>query len=92
MKGSGSTAYRPKCERSAELIQSYFAEHQLRPGDRLPTVQGLGEQFVVSRTIVRDAANLSPVARFCAVCRLADIVSHMGIKVGRTLPLGCILL
>jgi GntR family transcriptional regulator, transcriptional repressor for pyruvate dehydrogenase complex len=58
MKGSGTTAYRPQYERIAELIQSYIAEHQLRPGDRLPTEQELGEQFGVSRTIVRDAVKV----------------------------------
>ncbi len=58
MKQSGSTGYRPQYEQIAELIQGYIAEHQLRPGDRLPTELELGEQFGVSRTIVRDAVKV----------------------------------
>jgi GntR family transcriptional regulator, transcriptional repressor for pyruvate dehydrogenase complex len=58
MTGSGRSAYRPQYERLAELIQSYIAEHQLRPGDRLPTEQELAEEFGVSRTIVRDAVKV----------------------------------
>ena len=57
MKRTGAV-YRPQYERVAELIQSYIAEHQLQPGDRLPTEQELGEQFGVSRTIVRDAVKV----------------------------------
>ncbi|MGO8948283.1 MAG: FadR/GntR family transcriptional regulator [Ktedonobacterales bacterium] len=58
MKQSGSTGYRPQYERIAELIQGYIAEHQLQPGDRLPTELELGEQFGVSRNIVRDAVKV----------------------------------
>jgi GntR family transcriptional regulator, transcriptional repressor for pyruvate dehydrogenase complex len=58
MKRSVRTAYRPQYERIAELIQGYIAEHQLQPGDRLPTEQELGEQLGVSRTIVRDAVKM----------------------------------
>lgn len=61
MKRSG-TVYRPQYERVAELIQGYIAEHHLQPGDRLPTEQELGEEFGVSRTIVRDAVKmLTPI-------------------------------
>ena len=58
MNGSGRPTYRPQYERLAELIQSYIAEHQLRPGDRLPTEQEFAQQFGVSRTIVRDAVKV----------------------------------
>jgi len=58
MKQSGSTGYRPQYEQIAELIQGYIAEHQLQPGDRLPTELELGEQFGVSRNIVRDAVKV----------------------------------
>ena len=51
-------AYRPQYERIAELIVEYIGKHQLRPGDRLPTEQEFGEQFGVSRTIVRDAIKM----------------------------------
>ena len=57
MKRSG-TVYRPQYERVAELIQSYVADHNLQPGDRLPTELELGEEFGVSRTIVRDAVKV----------------------------------
>jgi DNA-binding FadR family transcriptional regulator len=50
--------YRPQYERIAELIVEYIAEHQLHAGDRLPTEQEFGEQFGVSRTIVRDAIKM----------------------------------
>jgi GntR family transcriptional regulator, transcriptional repressor for pyruvate dehydrogenase complex len=58
MKRSGTTGYRPQYERIAEQIQGYITEHHLQPGDRLPTEQELGEQFGVSRTIVRDAVKV----------------------------------
>lgn len=58
MKESGKPAYRPQYERLAELIQSYIAERELQPGDRLPTEQELAQQFGVSRTIVRDAVKV----------------------------------
>jgi GntR family transcriptional repressor for pyruvate dehydrogenase complex len=58
MTGSRRSTYRPQYERLAELIQSYVAEHQLRPGDRLPTEQELAEEFGVSRTIVHDAVKV----------------------------------
>jgi DNA-binding FadR family transcriptional regulator len=58
MKRSGTTGYRPQYERIAEQIQGYITELHLQPGDRLPTEQELGEQFGVSRTIVRDAVKV----------------------------------
>ncbi len=53
-----SDGYRPQYERVAELIEEYIAELHLQPGDRLPTEQDFGEQFGVSRTIVRDAIKM----------------------------------
>lgn len=53
-----SPVYRPRYERIAELIVEYIGKHQLRAGDRLPTEQEFGEQFGVSRTIVRDAIKM----------------------------------
>ncbi len=50
--------YRPQYERIAELIVEYVAKHQLHAGDRLPTEQEFGDQFGVSRTIVRDAIKM----------------------------------
>src|SRR5260370_34289036 len=51
-------AYRPRYERIAEPIVEYIGQHQLRAGDRLPPEQEFGEQFCVSRTIVRDAIKM----------------------------------
>src|SRR5262249_48903016 len=53
-----SPTYRPRYERVAELIVEYIGKHHLRAGDRLPTEQEFGEQFGVSRTIVRDAIKM----------------------------------
>jgi DNA-binding FadR family transcriptional regulator len=50
--------YRPHYERIAEMIVEYIGKHQLRPGDRLPTEQEFGQEFGVSRTIVRDAIKM----------------------------------
>jgi DNA-binding FadR family transcriptional regulator len=55
---SQTPVYRPQYERIAELIVEYIGKHQLRAGDRLPTEQEFGEQFGVSRTIVRDAIKM----------------------------------
>ena len=42
-------------DRVAELLRASILERQLRPGDRLPTERELGDQFGVSRTVVREA-------------------------------------
>jgi len=39
----------------AELLLRTIVEQRLRPGDRLPSERELGEQFGVSRTVVREA-------------------------------------
>src|SRR5215472_3613476 len=58
MEKDKSPGYRPQYERIAELITEYIADQHLSPGDRLPTEQEFGEQFGVSRTIVRDAIKM----------------------------------
>jgi len=40
------------------MIVEYIGKHRLHAGDRLPTEQEFGEQFGVSRTIVRDAIKM----------------------------------
>jgi GntR family transcriptional repressor for pyruvate dehydrogenase complex len=47
--------YRPQYEIVSQKIVEFINEAGLKPGDRLPTEQGLGEQFGVSRNIVREA-------------------------------------
>jgi GntR family transcriptional repressor for pyruvate dehydrogenase complex len=42
-------------DRVADLLRASILERQLRPGDRLPTERELGDQFGVSRTVVREA-------------------------------------
>lgn len=42
-------------DRVAQLLRESILERQLSPGDRLPTERELGEQFGVSRTVVREA-------------------------------------
>lgn len=47
--------YRPQYEIVAEKIVELIYQAGLKPGERLPTEQGLGEQLGVSRNIVREA-------------------------------------
>lgn len=55
---SASSAYRPGYETIAEKIIEFIHASGLRPGDRLPTEQNLGEQLGVSRAMVREAVKL----------------------------------
>ncbi len=47
--------YRPQYETTAERIIEYITTAALKPGDRLPTEQKLGEQLGVSRSVIREA-------------------------------------
>ncbi|MGH2945550.1 MAG: FadR/GntR family transcriptional regulator [Solirubrobacteraceae bacterium] len=42
-------------DKVAARIRETILEQQLRPGDRLPSERRLGEQFEVSRTVIREA-------------------------------------
>ncbi len=53
--GGANGQYRPQYEVVSERIVEYIQQAGMKPGDRLPTEQGLGEQFGVSRNIVREA-------------------------------------
>jgi GntR family transcriptional repressor for pyruvate dehydrogenase complex len=53
-EGTPST-YRPQYEIAAEKIVEFISTTALKPGDRLPTEQKLGEQMGMSRGIVREA-------------------------------------
>ncbi len=48
-------SYRPQYETVAERIIDYILEAKLKPGDRLPPEQKLGEQLGVGRSVVREA-------------------------------------
>src|SRR5262249_41804309 len=42
-------------ERVADEVLASILEQRLRPGDRLPSERELGDQFGVSRTVIREA-------------------------------------
>ena len=42
-------------DRVAEEILSSIRSHRLKPGDKLPSERELGDQFQVSRTVIREA-------------------------------------
>lgn len=50
--------YRPGYELVAERLLHYIAEQNLRPGDRLPTEQGLAEIFDATRNVTREAVKV----------------------------------
>lgn len=50
--------YRPGYELVAERLLQYIAEQNLRPGDRLPTEQGLAEIFGATRNVTREAVKV----------------------------------
>ncbi|MBO0779942.1 MAG: FadR family transcriptional regulator [Ktedonobacteraceae bacterium] len=58
MSRSTTSTYRPGYETIAEKIVDFIHTSGLRPGDRLPTEQNLGEQLGVSRAMVREAVKL----------------------------------
>ncbi|PJJ62003.1 FadR/GntR family transcriptional regulator [Compostimonas suwonensis] len=47
--------YRPGYELVAERLLQYIAEQDLRPGDRLPTEQGLADALDATRNVTREA-------------------------------------
>ena len=50
--------YRPGYEVVADRLLHYIAEQDLRPGDRLPTEQGLAEILGVTRNVTREAVKV----------------------------------
>jgi DNA-binding FadR family transcriptional regulator len=50
--------YRPGYELVAERLLHYIAEQDLRPGDRLPTEQGLAEILGATRNVTREAVKV----------------------------------
>ncbi|SDO84578.1 FadR/GntR family transcriptional regulator [Actinacidiphila guanduensis] len=56
--GEGTGRYRPGYELVAEQVLSYIADQGLRPGDRLPTEQGLAEILGATRNVTREAVKV----------------------------------
>lgn len=50
--------YRPGYELVADRLLHYIAEENLRPGDRLPTEQGLAEALGATRNVTREAVKV----------------------------------
>lgn len=53
-----SDRYRPGYELVAEQLLGYIAQQDLRPGDRLPTEQGLAEILGATRNVTREAVKV----------------------------------
>lgn len=53
-----SHPYRPGYELVAEQLLNYIAQENLRPGDRLPTEQGLAQILGASRNVTREAVKV----------------------------------
>ncbi|MFZ4895614.1 FadR/GntR family transcriptional regulator [Plantibacter sp. Mn2098] len=56
--GAPTEPYRPGYELVAERLLQYIAAENLRPGDRLPTEQGLAEILDVTRNVTREAVKV----------------------------------
>ena len=56
--GRDGGRYRPGYEVVADRLLHYIAEQDLRPGDRLPTEQGLAEILGVTRNVMREAVKV----------------------------------
>ncbi len=86
-KASPIAVYRPHYERIAELIVEYIGKHQLHAGDRLPTEQEFGEEFGVSRTIVRDAIKMLTPSGVVRSRRGSGIFVGEGMSLSSSTPL-----
>jgi DNA-binding FadR family transcriptional regulator len=65
--------YRPGYELVAERLLQHVAEQDLRPGDRLPTEQGLAEILGVTRNVTREAVKVLAAMGRLSVRRGAGI-------------------
>ena len=64
-------------ETVAERIKQYIIDHNLKPGDRLPTEQELCERFGVSRVCTREAT------KALSFLGIIDAAPRRGLAVGR---------
>lgn len=67
-------------DKVAELLTEAITSGQFRPGDRLPSERELGDQFNVSRTVIREAV------RSLAARGLVQVTSGRGVEVCRIGP------
>ncbi|WP_406841585.1 FadR/GntR family transcriptional regulator (plasmid) [Streptomyces sp. AHU1] len=65
--------YRPGYEVVAEQLLEYIAREELRPGDRLPTEQGLAQILGASRNVTREAVKVLAAIGRLSVRRGAGI-------------------
>jgi DNA-binding FadR family transcriptional regulator len=56
--GQDDERYRPGYELVADQLLHYMAEQNLRPGDRLPTEQGLADILGATRNVTREAVKV----------------------------------
>lgn len=68
-----SHPYRPGYELVAEQLLNHIAEQNLRPGDRLPTEQGLAELLGATRNVTREAVKVLAAIGRLSVRRGAGI-------------------
>ncbi|MFJ5266585.1 FadR/GntR family transcriptional regulator [Streptomyces sp. NPDC088387] len=68
-----SRPYRPGYELVAEQLLDHIAERGLRPGDRLPTEQGLAEILGATRNVTREAVKVLAAIGRLSVRRGAGI-------------------
>ncbi|TDD61473.1 FadR family transcriptional regulator [Kribbella antibiotica] len=73
--------YRPGYERVAEQLLQYLAGQDLRPGDRLPTEQGLADILGASRTVTREAIKILTAMGRLSVRRGAGIFVAASVEV-----------
>ncbi|MGH3705947.1 MAG: FadR/GntR family transcriptional regulator [Agromyces sp.] len=71
--GETVAPYRPGYELVAEQLLQYIAAQGLRPGDRLPTEQGLAEILGVTRNVTREAVKVLSALGRVSVRRGAGI-------------------
>jgi len=70
--------YRPGYELAAEKLLQHIAEHNLRPGDRLPTEQGLADILGTTRNVTREAVKVLAAIGRLTVRRGAGIFVAAG--------------
>ncbi|GAA4564505.1 FadR/GntR family transcriptional regulator [Planotetraspora kaengkrachanensis] len=77
--------YRPGYELVAEQLLAYMAEHELRPGDRLPTEKGLAEILGATRNVTREAVKvLAAIGRLSVRKGAGIFVASSGAPTGLT--------
>jgi DNA-binding FadR family transcriptional regulator len=72
-QAAGGNRYRPGYELVAERLLQYIAEQNLRPGDRLPTEQGLADLLGTTRNQMREAVKVLAAIGRLSVRRGAGI-------------------